>query len=745
MTWTRSSRSGRPDVAVSRRNANRLSQIAATRTRTLPRPNYAEESTESGDDSDAQSAVVSQSAESGLKSDLESSMSPLAEERASRLGDRRKRLEHFESASSKKFVKKKSRTTSGAAGTSKASSSRGKRSRPSPPSTSKRRKLLAQGIATGSHIPDEFIPDWRDPRVPFQCWTDIFLYAAREGSTEVLSNSWLIQAATTCRLFAEPALTAIYRCPTIKNTAKAKRLAVLLERPSSETLYNYRVKVEALHINVQIVPQPLLFQLISPLIRLKELIIFTPMDQPPYRELDMTLRWHYSEDIFRALDGAATESSLIGDKPFPTALKSWEWSGRFLGGYVPTIEAISGLHKTLPFSQLTRLSLTNFQVPSLKHLQIKPDSEEKELQTYEMDGATIQAVAQAISALASLKHLVFESSTVLNDRLLPLLPKSLVHFELINCWEVRSEDLSSFLCTHGSELKTLTLMHNQSLDLGFLTNLADTCPKLRKLHINLSYYRHHDCINDADPMYDQVLLPSQIPRWPCGLRVLNIEHIRDWSMETAEIFFQSIIDSAPLLPDLRYLAIKTMLDIPWQARATMRRKWRDKMKRVFLRPFVPPNSHTTLRQPDEDEAALSMETAEPPASTSPSRRSSRIASHSQVYEIRGRHGKSMRHQPGSISYKEPDTDDEEFDFPEGKAAEKDIMESSTSATNVSSVDQDTSGEEFLHGKCTTVNVLFDNQKIREFQYSMEDFGSEESDSEEEWDGDYEDDEHVVVF
>ncbi|KAG8419283.1 hypothetical protein J3458_004166 [Metarhizium acridum] len=742
MALTRSSRSRRPDPAPNRRNGNRSSRIAASRTHMRPRPNYAEDSSESDDASDAQATIVSESAGSGPESGLESSMNNLAEERALRLAGRSERNKQLRSSSSNEVVKKRPQAKS-SAGPVK-SRTRGKRSRPWPPSTAKRRKLLAQDVATNSHIPASFVPDWRDPRIPFACWVDIFLYAAREGSTEVLSNSWLIQAATTCKLFAEPALTAIYRCPTFKNTAKAKRLTLLLDRPSSGTLYNYRVKVEALHINVQIVPQSLLFQLISPLTRLKELIIYTPMDQPPYRELDKPLRWHYPEDIFRALDAAPTESLLAGDKPFPTALKSWEWSGRFLGGYVPTIEAISCLHKTVPFSQLTRLSLTNFQVPSLKHLHIKPGSEEKELQAYYEDGAMIQAVAQAIAPLTSLKHLVFESSTVLNDRLLPLLPRNLAHFELINCWEVRSEDLSLFLRTHGSELRTLTLMHNQSLDLGFLTDLADTCPKLRELHMNLSYYRHHDCINDADPMYDQVLLPSQIPKWPSSLRVLNIEHIRDWSVDTAEMFFQSIINSAPLLPDLRYLAIKTMLDIPWQARATMRREWRDKMERVFLRPFVPPNLHTTLRHPDEDEAPLAVKKMCLPESTSPSRRSSRIASNSQVSEARSRSGKSTRHQHGNVSYKEPDTDDDEFNTSDGDDDENNTIDCNKS-TDVLSLDQDRPCEEFLHGKCTTVNVLFDNQKIRELQYSMEDFGSEESDSEEEWDGDYEDDEHVVVF
>lgn len=747
MALTRSSQPGHPGQADNRRNPNRGSRTTRSRPQRRERPNYAEDSTDSDGISDAQSTAAS---ESNPDSDLEpetNGLEPdLSEMRVSRSASRREGNTRRHSIPGHNSGKWPTRTSPKVANSSKSRAGE-KRSRASRQPTGKRRKMLAQSTSTDEHQANRFTPDWQDPRIPFGCWTDIFLYAAREGSTDVLSNSWLIHAATTCKAFAEPALTAIYRCPIIKTAAKAKRLALLLNRASSETLYNYGVKVEALHVNVQLVPQALLYQLIRPLTRLKELIIYTSMDQPPYRELDKTLRWHYSENIFQALDVATSESALVSDKRYPTILKSWEWSGRLLGGHIPTIDIMSQIHQTTSFSQLTRLSLTNFQVPSLKNLQIEPDSEEKELQAYHEDGAVIQAMGQAISQLGSLKHLVFESSTVMNDRLFPLLPKNLVHLELINCWEVRSEDLSLFLRTHGGDIRTLTLLHNQSLDLGFLTDLADTCPHLRELHMNMSYYRHHDCMNDADPMYDQVLLPSQVPKWPSSLRVINIEHIRDWSVEAAEMFFESIVSSAPSLPNLRYLAIKTMLDIPWQARATMRRDWRDKMERVFLRPFVPPNIHRTLRQETEYEVPLVLKKKRSVGSTSPSRRSSRIASNSQTSEAQvGRGSQYSRHQHGNPSYKEPDTDEEEFNSSDGDGDdEKHDFDDNASVANLSAVDQDKSAQFFVHGKCSTVNILFDNQKVRELQYSMEDFGSEESDSEEEWDGDYDEEENVVVF
>ncbi|PFH60141.1 hypothetical protein XA68_11383 [Ophiocordyceps unilateralis] len=621
-------------------------------------------------------------------------------------------------------------------GPSREGGSKSGRSSQEPPAKS--RKLSKE---QGSDESTSVIPDWKDPRISFDCWTDIFFYAASSVATDDLATNWLIQAATSCRALSEPALTALYRCPPVRTSSKARRLAALLERPPSETLYNYRAKVEALHINIQLVPQAVLYQLIHPLRRLKELLIFTPMDQPPYRELDKNLRWHYTEDIFRSLAPAEVDSSEVHVKPYPTLLESWEWSGRFIGGCVPTAVSMASIHDTTSFSSLTKLSFTNLQLPSLSNLRLKPDSDEEELRAYHEDGRVIEDVAHAISRLKYLNHLVFESSTVMNDRLLPLLPKNLAHLELINCWEVKSEDLAEFLGTHGSKLRTLVLLHNQSLDLAFLTTLSETCPGLRELHINLSYYRHHECVNDADPMYDQALLPSQVPKWPSSLRVLSVEHIRNWSVEAAEVFFRSLINSAGDLPNLRHLAIKTRLDIPWQARATMRREWRATMEKVFLRPVASPRPQASLRAPimnDVDLPAPKKRSARTAASPPP-RRSGRIAAHVGCRTSAA--NKRLCRQQGKPSYRDPDTDEDED---EAELTEED---DDAEADNVTAADADgEEGELIIQGLCDTVNLQFDNQKVRELQYGMEDFLDEDkAETEDEWEEDDEEDESVVVF
>ncbi|KAH7311736.1 hypothetical protein B0I35DRAFT_438796 [Stachybotrys elegans] len=583
----------------------------------------------------------------------------------------------------------------------------------------------------GSAVKDEpeagaKIPDWTDPRIPYDAWADIFIYAGSQGD----GANWLVRAATTCRALLEPALAAMYRCPNIKTAAKGRRLVALLERDPTETCINYRTKIESLHIDIHIVPQSILYQLIAPLPRLQELIIFTPLDHVPYRALDTAVRWHYTADIFRGLTGEASESGVMALSPAPTHLKSFEWSGSLLGGMVATIGDVVALHQTPAFSNLTRVSFTNVQVPSLHKPQPKPGDEEAALMLDREDGAVVQSVANAIAELKSLKHLVFESSTVMNDRLLPLLPDNLEHVELINCWEIKSEDLQLFLSSHGTKIRYLTLMHNQSLDLAFLTTLADTCPCLQELRLSMLYYRHHDSLNDADPLYDFALLPDQVPKWPSSIRVIEMEHIRDWSVETAEMFFQSLIDSAPNLPNLRHLAIKTMLDIPWQTRATMRHEWRGKLERVFLRPLEMPRSGNASGELDqEDAAAHPRKRRRTKLSLSPSRRSGRIAAHKTKSN-----SKLRRRQENYSMYREPDTDEDI------------TMSDSEDEGHSQDHDEDAATQEpdfHVQGLCTTVSILFDNQKPREIQYGMEDFRVEDEESEEEWDGDYEDDDSVV--
>ena len=598
------------------------------------------------------------------------------------------------------------------------------------PRRSSQKPAESSGGAKSSIVHSGVIPNWLHPAIPYSAWLDIFYYAATAGGS--LDNSWLLHAATTCKAFAEPALTTLYQCPSPVSNIKAKKLATLLETPPHQTLFNYRTKVEAIYINIDKFPLGLLPQVIQPLRRLKELIIFSPLDQPPYRDLDKTIRWSYPDELFSAL--TQPESAVL-DNQTPIILKSWEWSSRLLGGHVADLGDISAIHRLPNFANLTKLGFTNFQVPSLNKAEAKPDDEAGAQQLYDEDGQVIDAVADSIAQLSSLKHLTFESSTIMTDRLLSQLPKDLLHLELINCWEVRSDDLASFLQGHGNSLRTLTLNHNQSLDLGFLTDFATSCPHLRELHMNLSYYRHHDSLDDADPMYEQALLPTQLPLWPSTLRVLRIEHVRQWSVEAAEMFLQSLVDSAPDLPDLRHLAIKSMLNIPWQRRAELRRGWREKLERVFLRSDAPPRNHTTLHPSDINDNIPSSPVRKRKRKDpgTPSRRSGRIAANASDSDHSSRLRGSRKARP---LYRDPDTDEDEV--------EEDEAFSEDERPSASGGEEDDGPKLPVQGMCHTVSILFDNQKVRELQYGMEDFndGGDSESSGEEWNGDEEEDDPV---
>lgn len=639
----------------------------------------------------------------------------------------------------------------GSAGLAHGLRSRGRGRKRRPPGNQMEESPCCKKQRQSSRRPDakesvKKSPDWQDPGISYETWSDIFLYAASEGSVNNINTNWLIHAAATCHVFLEPALAALYRCPVIRTPQKARRLAELLKLPLEQTTINYRAKIQSLYLEIQTIPPGTIYGLIYPLPQLREVIVYTQLDQPPYRQLDKTVRWSYPEDLFRALLPSVPEDDGFEGKPCPTRLKSWEWSGRLIGGHVPTVKDLARIHNMPPFCHLTRLSFTNFQVPSLYKLLEKTSREDEAAIASELEDAeVIDTIGNAIAQLRSLGHLIFESSTVMTDRLLLQLPKNLLHLGLINCWEIKSEDLGPFLRSHGRCLRSLTLLHNQSLNLEFLVGLAEACPDLRELHINLSYYRHHETVDDGDPMYEQALSLHQVPTWPSALRLINIEHIRDWSAETAEMFLQSLIDQAGSLPLLRHLTVKTILDIPWQARATLRRKWGEKMDKTFLRRFEPPAHRPSLWQEASD-----PETAKKPAQAqenfaepvTPSRRSGRLASQLTQGDAKARSRKWPRH-PNQPLYRDLDTDDDGFDVSESEA--RDICASDGPGASSSS-SRGSMAKPVVQGLCTTVSVQFDNQKVRELQYGMEDFQFSDQSSEDEWNGDREEEEDdVIVF
>lgn len=608
------------------------------------------------------------------------------------------------------------------------------------------------GTRKNSPVRDQ--PDWPTSNIipPWHQleWTilvQIFEYASYPLDTQ--SNlRWLLSAGLTCQSFLGPALKALYKCPMPQtiSTSMGNKFASLIRELAADpgaalARQDYRrTMVESLVVEVSSLPihsQTRNFdvaELIPSLPSLSYVELYHDFDSPPYRKLDLkTKKWTYTPDLLNALKAA-------GDGNAGLRLKSWKWSERMMSP--STLQELQVIHGWNTFSQLRKLSFVNFQIPSLK--------EEKDWtlpDVIEEDKAYITLVASSLSSIANLKHLAVESSTLVDGQFLSFLPKSIEHLEIINCWEITADMLSEYLVTHGRNLRRLTLHHNQSLNLTFLPLLGSHCPELHELSMDLHCYSHHEYYKDSDPIYDILLTVDDVPMWPKSIEVINLEQLSKWDLSSAEMFFQSLVDQAPELPKLRHLAVKAMLDVPWRQRSEFRDKWVRKLKRVFLRKTAKPRPYHSLIQWPLSGGAQSVEEVKPSiteedidgADESPPRRSTRLASTvftpgpvlvTETGDNKRKRKRSLtsttrdlrQRKRVELSYRDPDTDEdldlEESEESDQEGAQDDPSPLSSPPASPSPSEKD---ETFVHGLCDVVNIRFDNQKPREFQWGVEDF------------------------
>ncbi|KAG8160531.1 hypothetical protein KVR01_010067 [Diaporthe batatas] len=617
------------------------------------------------------------------------------------------------------------------------------------------------------------LPEWPSSTVrpPWQHleWTllvQIFEYAS--SSLEFKEGArWLLSAGLTCKLFLDPALKALYRRPMpILSMNMATKFAALMHNLSvnqaaaRERNDHRRTMVESLVVSVTSLSASRPFdlaELVLVLPGLSHLELYHEFDLPPYRQLDLkTRRWTYSQALVHALKSA-------GESDARMRLKSWRWSERMMDRDVVSPKQMRAIHQWSTFSQLRDITLVNFQVPSLKENKDPNDPE-----VFEADKNFISCISESLEPLGSLKHLKMESSTVVDGQFLSLLPKTIEHLEIVNCWELTAEMLVEYLLTHGRSLRRLTLHHNQSLSLAFLPTLGVSCPQLRELSMNLTFYAHHEYYNDSDPFYETLLTVTDVPVWPDRIEIIDLEQLAKWDAATAEMFFQSFVDQAPNMPRLRHLAVKAMLDVPWRQRCEFRDRWVSRLRKVFLRRQTKPRPyHSLIQWPtlrggpgiQEGNTDVGGETDDTPI-----RRSSRIATHiatpapvppeNTVDNKRSKRKRSAgsardlrRPKRVAISYRDPDTD-EDLDLLDPEESEEEEAEDpslpSSPPESPASPDDDLP---FVHGLCDVVNIRFDNQKPREFQLGMEDFLDEqehESDDEE-WTSDRDRDDDSDVY
>jgi hypothetical protein len=648
-------------------------------------------------------------------------------------------------------------------------------SRPTAPKASTSEEIV---LIEGSGV----VPPWQE--LPYQVLVQIFQYASHplydDRTFQPLPSSrWLVNTAHVCRAFAEPAFKVLYSSPPLVPMIQAHMLVDLLTADPASMSSKYRPKVESLQIEVdQVAAYSLgaarghldLHGLIKDLPRLAALEFYHQKDMSPYRNLDETIKWTYPESIFDALEYVDPNSDAQrGDKTSVCKLQSWRWSSRLAGKKWP-IEKLREVHMKPSFTSLRKIAFVNYQV----RYPLKKDEEDPKHENI---------LADSLKALPKLEYLIFDSSTLCNSKLLPLLPNNLRNLELINCWEVIAEDLAEFLLTHGHQLRVLTLNHCQSLSLAFLPTLGEACPNLQVLRMNLTYFNLHATYKDSEPAYDQLLLPEQVPVWPSTLQTIELIQLRKWETPAAEMFFQSLLDSAGNLPDLRRLTIQAILNIGWRDRASFRDKWVGSLARVFKRVSESPMQHASVQRamdqltidkkikPFEAEKASIDEIVKPlrskpaasPDSSSispqvnsvgspPTRRSTRIRqpqpgkyAESSDSEAEDPVKAELRVSAREASRRSKFVRELEVLHATAGMHTPDLAPSPKSYDDSSDDDKplitrkDKGKErELIQGMCEVVEVRIDNLRPTENQVTERDFLDEEPSGDEDWDGDNDD-------
>ncbi|XPS90659.1 hypothetical protein M3J09_000095 [Ascochyta lentis] len=429
-------------------------------------------------------------------------------------------------------------------------------------------------------LSDGHKPAWQS--LPYHILLQVFVYASHplldENMRPTASISWLVQVARICSTFTKPALTALYRDPPIFAVRQTRKTLVHhLIQPPDEAHEDYRVMPKRLTLDavqMSTLTDPThsiadLAALVRSLTTLREIDIFDPVDRPPYRgRLRRVRRWVYPDELFAAL----RESEL--------RLRSWRWNSTFCQHGPLWMKSIHGDHA---FQSLRELTLVKYHP--------EPSREEDDENEANTEPTVEELVGSALAVLPNLKSLAFETCGIVRGRLLPLLPTNLVSLSIVNCGELLSDVFSSFLATHGTHLEELVLHHNQALDLSFLVDLKQSCPKLEVLRMDTTYYSSLVMSSDNEPLYEALLGESEVPTWPTTLRTLDMQYLRKWDSIAASNFFQSLIDSAEELPSLQDLTIIAMVDTDWRQRAEFRRKWTATFQTVFARKWEPPNPH----------------------------------------------------------------------------------------------------------------------------------------------------------
>ncbi len=572
---------------------------------------------------------------------------------------------------------------------------------------------------------DGHIPPWTS--LPYHVLLQIFVYASHplrdENMKPTSSISWLVQVTRMCSAFTKPALTALYRNPPIFATRQTRKdLVHHLITPPPGAHQDYRVMVKRLELDATQMTALTdaahsaedLAALVRSLTTLREIDIFDPIDRPPFRgRLRRLRRWVYPKELLEAL----RESEL--------RLRSWRWNSTFCDHDSLWIKSV---HSDSAFQSLRDLTLTKFHPDPIKENGTEEEEQDRPIAE--------ELLASALAVLPYLRSLSFETCGIVSGRFLPLLPDNLVSLNITNCGELLSDALQAFLATHGAKLEELILHHNQALDLSFLVDLKQSCPRLEVLRMDTTYYSSLAMSSDNEPLYHTLLGETEIPSWPSSLRIIDMEYLRNWNSTSATNFFTSLIDAAEELPWLRELTIVAMVDTDWRQRAEFRMKWSAKFKKVFARKWEAPSPHLmslkafrewTAQSKNGNSTQISVED-KPEAETNEAEKPETLEeSDSDAPLVHSRQKKDETWDSKRLRSRSKATGsyDDATDKDSGSEEE---------------VESDKDDEHFVQGRCHTVIFRIDNFRPREEIYGEADFLDAEPSGDEEWNGNEENDE-----
>ncbi len=492
----------------------------------------------------------------------------------------------------------------------------------------------------------------------------------------------------------EPALAAFYENPPLAAPYEMYQLRELLHFTPDSLSIDYRTKIKRLELDLR---QTLagwssslgrfdLASIIPYLPNLAAVNITSDNDRAPYRQI--INRWVYPPSLFLTLQ----ENKV--------RLRSWCWNNSMIGDL-----KLEDIHSSAPFRSLQKLALSHLGEEVIEH---------------------------ALTPLAELRSLTLSSCHSKDWAFLSSHPARLAQLTVINCRSFDSRALDTYLANYGGHMKELILDHNPSLNLAFLPHLKSSCPELRMLKMDLTYYSTIN--NDAalDPLFQSLLDSGQYPTWPSKLQTLEMLHLRRWTSDAAETFFTSLIRAAEELQFLRQLVIKAILNISWRDRAGFREYWISWLTKVFLRKSADPNpdlaSFRAFRTSKESNAMKKAQFCN---------KADHVSGSCSAIVVPA-NGTSRPSRATSVRRKSQRIKKTDVEKTPGSGYGEDEMAGNGSESEAFSRNEWRNSEHiYVHGLCEVVDVTIDNLRPREMRFNEDDFMDSELSGDDEWTGDNE--------